>query len=74
MPYTGHRISDGHVYGPNGYIGYRVGDEGHVYGPHGYTGFYIRENYIYGPSGYTSYYGSEQYIYGPWEALPWTEA
>ncbi len=40
--YTGYDISEGHIYGPQGYTLFRIRD-GHIYGLKGYTHFYIRK-------------------------------
>jgi hypothetical protein len=57
MSYTGYWISEGHIYGPNGYTQCWI-EKDHIYKVGG---------------GYTQCWISDGHIYGTEENLPWVE-
>jgi len=72
--YTGYYISEGHIYGVNGYTKSWIDDSGYIYKiGEGNTSYYIKDNYIYSfaNGGYSQFYIDDNYIYGPSKSLPW---
>lgn len=48
--YTGHYVSSGSIYGPNGYTKSWIDDDSIYNTERGYTQFYIDGDSIYGPT------------------------